>query len=401
MSKIQNTKGRYVIWHNEMDGKYLTTEDQTQAYQSGYDSGYTYGVATSFDSGYTSGFTVGYESGFTDGEESGFTVGYSSGYTDGENAGFATGYQSGFTDGTESGYTSGYTSGFTAGYDSGYTDGVAVSFESGYTSGYTVGFASGYTIGEMDYFYLESNNGYATVQMTKWGNPPSVSLEYSFDKINWTGWDLTAITLNQNNKRVYFRGDNPNGFSSSLADFRGFHIVGDVTMGGDIRSLINKAVTGDTVPVSYCFNRFVSYCNNLSVSPNLLSGYKNLTPYCYYGMFYQVNLKNTPELPAKTLQPYCYASMFQSTFIEKSPSLEAPILVEGCYKDMFYDATNLCYIKCMARDISAANCTDEWLDYDEYATRQNGVFVKYYQTDWSGKTGIDGIPYGWNVVNEY
>ena len=147
MSKIQNTKGRYVIWHNEMDGKYLTTEDQTQAYQSGYDSGYTYGVATSFDSGYTSGYTVGYESGYTDGETAGFATGYQSGFTDGTESGFTNGYQSGFTDGTESGFTNGYTSGYTDGYDSGYTDGVAVSFESGYTSGYTVGFTSGYTSG--------------------------------------------------------------------------------------------------------------------------------------------------------------------------------------------------------------------------------------------------------------
>jgi hypothetical protein len=84
-------------------------------------------------------------------------------------------------------------------------------------------------------------------------------------------------------------------------------------------------------------------------------------------------------LPATTLEPYCYYQMFS-----------------GC--------KNLNYVKCLATDISAENCTFEWLkSAGAYILTEGGTctFVKAEGFDgWTTKTEYDGIPYGWTVTEE-
>ena len=47
--------------------------------------------------------------------------------------------------------------------------------------------------------------------------------------------------------------------------------------------------------------------------------------------------------------------------IEKAPELPAPTLVKDCYQEMFAGCSKLKYVKCLATDISAENCTKNWL----------------------------------------
>ena len=100
-------------------------------------------------------------------------------------------------------------------------------------------------------------------------------------------------------------------------------------------------------------------------------------------------------LPATTLASGCYHSMFQDcTSLKTATELPATTLVDGCYQYMFYNCASLNYIKCLATDISATDCTNRWVD----GVAANGTFAK--SPDMSGwTTGENGIPTGWTVIN--
>ena len=61
---------------------------------------------------------------------------------------------------------------------------------------------------------------------------------------------------------------------------------------------------------------------------------------------------------------------------------------------MFLSCTSLSYIKCLATDIPANGCTQNWVN----GVAETGTFVKdYSMTGWT--TGNSGIPTGWIVEN--
>ena len=108
------------------------------------------------------------------------------------------------------------------------------------------------------------------------------------------------------------------------------------------------------------------------------------------------SLTTAPKLPANTLVDDCYQYMFyKCTSLTTAPELPANTLVDGCYQYMFYKCTKLNYIKCLATDISATNCTNGWVN----GVASTGTFVKAAgMTSWT--TGTSGIPIGW-TVEEY
>ena len=75
--------------------------------------------------------------------------------------------------------------------------------------------------------------------------------------------------------------------------------------------------------------------------------------------------------------------------------MTATTLANMCYRTMFSGCTNLNSITCLATDISASNCTDNWV----VGVAANGIFVKSASmSSWS--SGGYGIPSGW-VVQDY
>ena len=75
-----------------------------------------------------------------------------------------------------------------------------------------------------------------------------------------------------------------------------------------------------------------------------------------------------------------------------APELPATTLANACYIQMFGGCTSLNYIKCLATDISATNCTYNWVN----GVAPTGTFVKNpNMTSWT--TGDSGIPSGWTV----
>ena len=98
-------------------------------------------------------------------------------------------------------------------------------------------------------------------------------------------------------------------------------------------------------------------------------------------------------LPATYLAENCYANMFEGcTSLTKAPKLPATTLVNGCYASMFAGCTSLKYVNCSATDISAQDCTKDWLK----DVSPTGTFVKASSMEgWT--IGASGIPSGWTV----
>ena len=170
----------------------------------------------------------------------------------------------------------------------------------------------------------------------------------------------------------------------------------------------------------YCYESMFSNCTSLTTAPELPA--TALTEGCYENMFYSCGLTGAPALPATTLAEWCYDSMFSDctgltsvpvnylpvttltescysymfrgcTNLTQAPELPATTLANECYYYMFYGCSNLNYIKCLATDISATNCTSNWVN----GVASTGTFECPSSTSWT--TGNDGIPTNWTRVN--
>ena len=150
----------------------------------------------------------------------------------------------------------------------------------------------------------------------------------------------------------------------------------------------------DLSGATYCYYLMFRNCTSLEDAPDLPA--TTLANGCYHSMFYGcTSLISTPALPATTLANFCYSNMFLGCVsLTTAPDLPATTLVDKCYSSMFSDCTNLNYIKCLATDISATECTLNWLRL----VAASGTFVKnQVMNDWP--TGNNGIPANWTVVD--
>ena len=139
-----------------------------------------------------------------------------------------------------------------------------------------------------------------------------------------------------------------------------------------------------------CYSSMFYYCNNLTQPPELPA--TNLAEYCYYNMFRSCyGLTQVPVLPATTLAEGVYANMFYNcNKLVAAPDLPAPTLATYCYNSMFRGCHKLNSVKCLATNISASECTKDWL-YNAPAT---GDFYTPVSTAWLIDND-DGIPTGW------
>ena len=260
------------------------------------------------------------------------------------------------------------------------------------------------------------------------------------------GSGTTLATLNAGDK-VLLKGEN--AAYATYSNYNQFKSTGQFEVYGNIMSLISgdSFDESDTLG-SAAFQRLFLNSSTLVSAKNLILPATTLTAYCYDGMFYNCsNLTSAPELPALNLARYCYAYMFdkcasltaapelpattlavhcyelmfsnctslttapelpalnlanycyynmfyECASLTTAPELPATTLAEHCYEYMFGYCTSLTYIKCLATDKSAYNCTAGWV----FNVSSTGTFVKNAaMNDWS--TGTSGIPSGWAVQN--
>ena len=150
-----------------------------------------------------------------------------------------------------------------------------------------------------------------------------------------------------------------------------------------------------TTLATKCYYYMFAYCYGLTSTPSLPA--TTLADHCYASMFsYCKNLITVPErLPAVNLKTSCYSNMFfNCNSLTSAPELPATTLVEGCYGYMFAFCSKLQYVKCLATNKSATDCTKDWLK----DTSSSGTFVKKSGISWS--SGSNGIPDGWTIQVE-
>ena len=223
------------------------------------------------------------------------------------------------------------------------------------------------------------------------------SIDYSLDSGNtWTtlASDTDSPTVNAGNKIIWKAELTP---TSSIGIGR-FSSTANFTVEGNPMSLLyGDNFVGQTSlsEKNYAFYKLFSGNTNVTSAENLSLPATTLANYCYYNMFRGcTSLTTAPELPATTLAIFCYYYMFQGcTSLTKAPSvLPATVLTQSCYQSMFFSCTSLSAITCLATDISASNCTKNWVN----GVAASGTFTKAASmTSWT--SGKNGIPSGWSV----
>ena len=200
----------------------------------------------------------------------------------------------------------------------------------------------------------------------------SINLKYSMNGGPWTNYTGT-ITLAKSGDRVSFKGDN--------------------IMFGRDGSKVGFDVSGTGI----CY-----ICGNvmsLLYSSDFDKANTLTTPYIFCKLFQNATRVYSHPfgelvLPATTLSEGCYKDMFYGTALQSAPELPATTLAQYCYSGMFNGCTILGKVKCLATDISASDCTTDWLN----GVSATGTFIKASSmTDWT--TGTSGIPSGWTTVN--
>ena len=231
------------------------------------------------------------------------------------------------------------------------------------------------------------------------------TIDYKLNNGEWisitsnTSSSAPTITVSSGDK-VQFRGNNAQYATISYAGlfYNSFGGSSSFEVEGNIMSLIygDDFKNNSTISSTYTFYGLFQNCVNLVSAENLVLPATTLADNCYEEMFFGCkSLTTAPALPATTLASYCYRNMFFGCkSLTTAPALPATTLVSGCYRGMFLFCTRLNYIKCLATDISATNCTDGWVN----GVASTGTFVKApSMASWT--IGTSGTPSGWTIID--
>ena len=240
---------------------------------------------------------------------------------------------------------------------------------------------------------------YLTIEALEDGLTTSLSVndcEYCIDGDgNWKSLAAGTTTESINTgQTLSFRGELTPNISNGIGTFT---INKKCNLKGNCMSMLFGDNAADNFSLSgkdYAFYKLFFSCSNIvNLSENFLPA-TTLANQCYGGIFVGcTSLTTAPELPATELASYCYGGMFQGcTDLTTAPELPATTLAVRCYDDMFYGCTSLNYIKMLATDPSASDCSSNWVS----GVASAGTFVKNPNMT-TLPTGTSGIPEGWTV----
>lgn len=279
------------------------------------------------------------------------------------------------------------------------------------------------------------------------------NLEYYDTSVG--SWSAMTGTITPQGK-IYLRGNihtkDVNNYCHIVVDN---NTAGDVYIGGNLGSINggHRVCTSDTIFASLFRDNLYTVIGNNTFAPNLILPYMSgiggvyerlfmgtmftadiptellsttgVAKGAFNSAFRETNIEKAPRLPvSKVIPSTCYANMFNNCSLlrdvyeidlsadeigreaclqmfyncerlENAPVLNIATLSNGCYKNMFKGCSNLNEITCFATDISATDCTYDWVN----GVSATGYFFK--SANMSGwTTGTSGIPAGWDVVDE-
>lgn len=266
-------------------------------------------------------------------------------------------------------------------------------------------------------------DGEQTVAITKVGSAPDITMQYSYDGVNWNAWDLSALTFGGSTK-VYVRGVGNTNFGRSGSAYNQFTFSTDsyVYVSGIAESLLDgdnevltylsgytlarlfyqqtalrsaedlrfEATGSNGFTCNYTYAYMFASCTNLLYAPKALSIESFIVGHeCAYMFSGCTSLLTAPTLPATKLSKRCYANMFDScTSLVNAPELPATTLQSYCYEYMFQNCTSLKTIRCRAK-VTASSATSSWM----FGVKTVGTFYGHSEYGWA--TGESGIPTTW------
>ena len=231
-----------------------------------------------------------------------------------------------------------------------------------------------------------------------WNDPKgNIHMYYSSDNgSTWTEMQSGVATPTINaGQKIILKSNTNQSFYTDEAVFSSvgrFNVMGNIMSLQDGDNFTNSTATAAT----WMFGTLFLECTTLVNANNLIIPDVTFQGADFYLMFYGcTSLLTAPVLAATTLAGSCYEHMFDGcTSLTIAPELPATTLANYCYRYMFQNCTSLSAITCLATDISATDCTDNWLSN----VAASGTFTKNASMS-SWTTGASGVPSGWTIVN--
>lgn len=219
-----------------------------------------------------------------------------------------------------------------------------------------------------------------TVKWERYGGSSSdaAQIQYSKNGGEWvsitsnTGSSMPVISVNDGDI-IEFKGSNNTYFKSGTSSrfscgclFKAYGNILSLVYGDNYQNY-SELPSGSSISTVSNFKQLFKGVSGLTDASNIIMP-NNTKSYCYYGMFEDCkNLEKAPELPALRLE-------------------------SASYQYMFANCSKLNYVKCLATNITASNCTANWLS----VVANTGTFVKNpNMSSWT--TGVSGIPNNWTV----
>ena len=204
----------------------------------------------------------------------------------------------------------------------------------------------------IDYLcFTDASGSSNTLTLTKndqEGNTPTVTLEYSTDKVNWTTWTETnnvrTYTIPANGK-VYLRGVNPNGICYNGRNCHTFSSTNNVRASGNIMTIADGIGRRTEITRPF-FARLFYQMTTLLTAPNFPSEGMSLGDSSIAGMFNGCSsLTTAPSLTVNSLSSgWCCQLMFnECTSLTDASSihLNATNIPSSAYMQMFNGCTSL------------------------------------------------------------
>jgi hypothetical protein len=191
------------------------------------------------------------------------------------------------------------------------------------------------------------------------------------DKQVWTQL-LANTNLNiQSGDKVSFKSTITPSSSDGIGHF---DISGDVTIGGNLTSLIIGQASDTLSGYDYAFKGLFSGCTDITDASSLTM-HNTLSSECYNRMFYGC------------------------TSITKAPKLPAGTLVADCYKEMFSGCTSLNHIEALFLTEPSTAYTSNWVN----GVVASGTFDADIKISWDieSNRGVNGIPQLWTIGYSY
>ena len=185
---------------------------------------------------------------------------------------------------------------------------------------------------DLDYLCFTALDYPDTIQLNKYGNPSSITLEYSTDKSTWIEFvpTVTTVTLSNLGDKVWFRGNNST-FTTGPFDHWYFRTSKRTNVDGNIMSLLDKTCKSVTIPTNYCFAKLFDGCSVVEVGDIIP---RDVVVYGKTGAFMKMlelctSLVRGPSIDVISYNYYTSVSTFEEMYGGCTSLVNAPWITIG------------------------------------------------------------------------